>query len=618
MVAVRDPERKFTLAQFRLLINGAPAPRALEQAISRIVVDERLDSPTMVEIYLFIEPENPKWIDDDTIGQGKEIEIFAGYSSDEKSLCVAKVTAIEFDLDDQMPTAVIRGYDLSFALHRDVKSRSFLEQTDSDIAKKIAGEAPGLTSKIDATTEVIPYVLQHAQTNYEFLRDRARRIGYEFRVVGRELHFRKPEPAGPPIKLQWGATLKRFSPRLSLAEQVDKVEVRAWDAINKTELVSSAETGNGAPKVGESRTAAALAKETWGPASRVIPHAPVASLNEGTALAQAVLDDLTSSFIQATGECYGEPKLRVGATIQVEGVGKRFGGEYYVTAARHRISKSTGHSVEFAASTRKPDPLASLLREIDSQPLAPHVYIGIVTQIDDPEKLGRVKVKLPTLFADDESFWARLVMPMAGRERGFLTIPEVNDEVLVAFEGGDPTRPYILGGLWSAQDPLPEGTRDVLDGSGGVNQRLWRSRSGHLFVFDDGDGQESIQIIDKTGKNHIIITSSDNKLDVQLEGDIAVTSRTGKISVSAEKDITIESSTGKVTLKGRTTEFEAQESASMRTGTSFDLQTGTSFVAKAGTNAELTGSSSVKVSGGMVDVQGQAATNIKGGVVNIN
>jgi len=232
-------------------------------------------------------------------------------------------------------------------------------------------------------------------------------------------------------------------------------------------------------------------------------------------------------------------------------------------------------------------------------------------------QLGRVKVKLPALFAEDESYWARLLTPMAGKERGFLTIPEVNDEVLIAFENGDPTRPYVLGGLWSQADPLPNGTAAIHDGST-VNQRLWRSRTGHLFIFDDTSGSESIQIIDKTEKNHIIITSSDNKLDVVLEGDIDVTSKTGKISVRAESDISIESSSGKVALKGVTTEFEAQQSASMKTGTSFDLQSGTSIMAKAGTSAEVNGNTSAKIAGGTVDVQGQAVTNVKGGIVNIN
>ncbi|MEA2593658.1 MAG: hypothetical protein QOF01_127 [Thermomicrobiales bacterium] len=618
VAAAVDAERKRTLAQFRLQINGSAAPRELQQAVVQVMVDERLDVPTMFELQLQIDPSRPKWIDDPAIGEGKEVEIFVGYANEEKSLCLGKVTSLDVDLDEQMPTLVVRGYDLSFALHRDVKSRSFVKQTDGDIARKIASEAGGLTSKIDATSEVHDYVLQHAQTNYDFLSERARRIGYELRVVGKELHFRKPAPEGSPVELKWGVTLKAFRPRLSVAEQVDGVEVRSWDVENKKTLVGSATNGKSAPKVGETRAAGSVANGVWGSAKHLVADAPTATLDEATAMAQAMLDDFTSTFIQATGECTGDPRLRVGASIDVTGVGKRFGGTYYLTAVRHTISKQGGHQVTFTAGTQRPETVSSLLMPRERESLAPHVAVGIVTNNLDEKKLARVKVKFPTLFEDDESFWARLAVPMAGKERGYLTMPEVNDEVLVAFEHGDPNRPFVLGALWNGQDLPPKGTADLVDGSGVVNQRIWRSRTGHLFLFDDTDGKEAIQIIDKTGKNHITITSSDNKLEVHLEGDIDITSQTGKINVTAEKDISLESKSGKISLKAVNAEVEAQQSAKMKSGTSFDVQAGTSFNAKASTSAEISGSVSAKLEGGIANVQGQSATNIKGGVVKIN
>ncbi|HKG26185.1 MAG TPA: VgrG-related protein [Thermomicrobiales bacterium] len=612
-----DPERKRTLAQYRVQINGSNAPKELDQAIVKVTIDERLHVPTMFEIELRVDPRQPKWIDEPAIGEGKEIEILVGYADQEKSICIGKVTSLEVDLDEQMPTLVVRGYDLSFALHRDVKSRSFVKQTDGDIAKKIAGEAGGLTPKIDATTEVHDYVLQHAQTNYDFLLDRARRIGYELRVVGKELQFRKPAPEGSPVDLEWGVSLKAFHPRLSVAEQVDEVVVRSWDVQNKQVLVGTASNGQTAPKVGETRAAGSVANGVWGSAKHTVVDAPTATLEEATAMAQAMLDDFTSSFIEATGESKGDPKLRVGASINVKGVGKRFGGTYYLTAVRHTLSKQHGHQVFFTAGTQRPTTVSSLLMTKPPEALAPHVAVGIVTNNQDPLDLARVKVKFPTLFDEDESYWARLSMPMAGKERGFLTIPEVNDEVLVAFEHGDPTRPFILGGLWNGQDVPPKGTADLVAG-GVVNQRIWRSRNGHLFLFDDTDGAEAIRIIDKTGNNHITITSSDNKLVVELDGDVEITSKTGQIKVTAQKDISLESQSGKIKLKAVTAELEATQAATMKTGTSFDLQAGTSFAAKATTSAEINGSVSAKLEGGIANVQGQSATNIKGGVVNIN
>lgn len=613
-----DPERKRTTAQFDVKINGASAPPSLDEAIIKVVVDERLNAPTMLELHLHVDPHQPKVIDEPTLAEGKEIELLAGLGSDEASLCVVKITSIEVDLDDQKPAVVVRGYDHSFAMHRDIKTRSFLNQSDSDIAKKIAGECGGLTPKIDATTDVHAYVLQYAQTNYEFLLNRARRIGYELRVIGKELHFRRPAPKGTPIKLAWGTTLKRFSPRLSVAEQVDKVEVRGWDAMTKKELVSTAQNGNGAPKIGESKTGAKAGNAVWGAATKTIPHAPVATKSEAQSIAQAAMDDLASSFIQATGECEGTPKVRVGSTLKIEGIGDRFGGEYYVTAARHVLSKQEGHRVTFSASTRHPASFAALLQSPAELPPAMHLIVGIVTNNKDPEKLGRVKIRFPTLFDSNESYWARIIAPGAGKERGLYLLPEVNDEVLVAFENGDPNRPFVLGGLWNGVDLPPPGTAEIVDGSGNVNQRLWRSRTGHVFIFDDTSGKESIQIIDKTKKNLIRITSSDNKLEVAIEGDISVTSATGAISMTAKNDIKIESQSGKVTVLGQTTQFEAKQSGVVKAGTSLDVSSGTSLAAKAGTTLEASGKASAKLSAATVDVKGDATTSISGGVVKIN
>lgn len=617
MPTVVDPERKQTLAQFEVRVNGSAVPPTIDAAIIKIVVDERLNSPTMLELHVHVDPHNPKVIDEPTLAEGKEIEVFVGQGKDEASLCVVKITSVEVEFDDQRPMLIVRGYDLSFALHRALKSRTFLNQSDSDIARKIAGECPGLTAKIEATTEIHPYVLQYNQTSYEFLLNRARRVGFELRVIGRELHFRKPQPKGTPVDLAWGVTLKRFSPRLSVAEQVDEVEVRGWDPKTKKELVSKVSNGNGTWKVGEQKTGQNAGKAVWGSATKVIAHATVGTVGEAKTLAQAELDDLTASFIQAHGECQGNPKIRVGSTLKVQGVGDRFSGEYYVTAARHDLSKDDGHKIVFSASTLDPSSFAMLLQTPAPRAPVPQLLIAVVTNNKDPDGLGRVKVKFPTLVDSNESFWARVIAPGAGKDRGLNIMPEVNDEVVVAFEHGELSRPFVLGGLWNGIDLPPKGTAEIVDGSGNVNQRIWRSRTGHLFVFDDTAGKEAIEIVDKTKKNLIRITSSDNKLEVAIEGDITVTSKTGAISMTAKNDIKIESQSGKVTVLGQTTQFEAKQSGVVKTGTSLDMSSGTTLAAKAGTSLDVSGKTA-KLSGATVDVKGDTATSISGAVVKIN
>ena len=112
------------------------------------------------------------------------------------------------------------------------------------------------------------------------------------------------------------------------------------------------------------------------------------------------------------------------------------------------------------------------------------VMVGVVTNNQDPEGLGRVKVRFPWLSNEDESGWARIAAPMAGKERGMYFLPEVEDEVLVGFEHGDVRFPYVLGALWNGQDAPPAKNDD-----GKNNLRVIKSRSGHLIRLNDEDWQ---------------------------------------------------------------------------------------------------------------------------------
>jgi uncharacterized protein involved in type VI secretion and phage assembly len=155
------------------------------------------------------------------------------------------------------------------------------------------------------------------------------------------------------------------------------------------------------------------------------------------------------------------------------------------------------------------------------------VVIGIVTNNKDPENLHRVKVRFPWLDESHESHWARVATPMAGKKRGLYLLPEVDDEVLVAFEHGSIDFPYVVGSLWNGKDEPPESNAD------GTNApRTLRSRSGHVIRFLDKDGAEKIEIIDKTGNNKVVVNSADNTITIS-QSDIVITSQTGKLKMSA-------------------------------------------------------------------------------------
>ena len=207
------------------------------------------------------------------------------------------------------------------------------------------------------------------------------------------------------------------------------------------------------------------------------------------------------------------------------------------------------------------------------------IVIGIVTNNQDPGKLGRVKVKFPWLSEEDESNWARVLTPMAGNNRGIYFLPEVDDEVLVAFGHGDMRFPYVLGALWNGEDTPPEGVDED------NNIRVIKSRSGHVIRLDDKQGDEKIEIVDKSEKNKIVISAKENT-----------------ITISAEADISIKSNSGKLKLEGSGIEIESQAEVKIKAGAALELK-----------------GSSVKIdAGGSLDLKSSGIANLKGSMVKIN
>jgi uncharacterized protein involved in type VI secretion and phage assembly len=189
------------------------------------------------------------------------------------------------------------------------------------------------------------------------------------------------------------------------------------------------------------------------------------------------------------------------------------------------------------------------------------VVIGIVTNNNDPDKLGRVKVRFPWLSDTDESWWARIAAPMTGKERGVYFLPEVEDEVLVAFEHGDVRFPYVLGALWNGADKPPETNDD-----GQNNIRVIKSRSGHVIRLNDGDGKEKIEIIDTSTNNSIVFDTAINT-----------------ITITTGKDIKLLASQGTITLEAQNIDIKASADTKIDAGAGMDVKASTTMNIKGAT-----------------------------------
>ncbi len=185
------------------------------------------------------------------------------------------------------------------------------------------------------------------------------------------------------------------------------------------------------------------------------------------------------------------------------------------------------------------------------------VAVGIVTSVQDPEHLGRVKLQFPWLSDQNESNWARVAVPMSGANYGVYFIPDVGDEVLCAFEHGVIEFPYVVGALWNGQDKPP-----VTDVDGKNNIRTIRSRSGHVLTFDDSTETPTVTLADSAGVNRITINAKSKAISIECDGDI-VLSAGGKIRLSGA-EIEIDGGRGQVKIT-------TQGAASVKAGATLDL-----------------------------------------------
>jgi uncharacterized protein involved in type VI secretion and phage assembly len=191
----------------------------------------------------------------------------------------------------------------------------------------------------------------------------------------------------------------------------------------------------------------------------------------------------------------------------------------------------------------------------------PGVVVAVVTNNQDPDGFGRVKVKFPWLSDDDESHWARIAALMAGKDRGAYFLPEVEDEVLVAFAHGDVRFPYVVGALWNGKDAPPGDNSD-----GKNNVRLIKSRSGSVVRLSDEDGKELVEIADGKGDNKVLI-------------DIA----NKTITIKSAKDITLSATDGTITLDAKTIAIKSSGDAKVEAGKGMDVKAAATLNVKGAT-----------------------------------
>lgn len=334
---------------FAVRINGKALPMEARADLTAVSVCQDIDAPDMFTLRL-INWDMPRlkvtWSDDALFVEGNQVAIDMGYVDHLTPLITGEITGLEPAFESgETPALTVRGYDRSHRLMRGRKTRSFTAMKDSDIAAQIAGDL-GLTAQVEDTGVVHDYVLQHNQTDMEFLQRRAHRISYRLNVKDKTLYFQPvPETEGGELTLSPDRDLLAFYPRLTTLPQVGQVSVRAWNPQEKAPIVG--QTNNGIAPMGGSTPGPSAADNAFGPSHTADVIHPVFTQAEADQVAQGQFKERALSYIQGEGQCIGSPDLRAGTVIDIANIGARFSGPYYITSATHTYTPSQGYRTAF-------------------------------------------------------------------------------------------------------------------------------------------------------------------------------------------------------------------------------------------------------------------------------
>lgn len=515
-------------------------------------------------------------IDDATFELGAALVVQLGAASGGRPGPVfdGEITTVEAEMGargsgEPVLELIVTGHDNSHKMHRRTTSRTLRQVTVADVARKLAGEH-GLRVGTIATlpggaAEVLHQV---GETDWAFLSRLVRQHGGELDVAGGKLHVVDPAKAGSAsVTLTWGETLTRYRPRATTVGQVSEVNVFSWDPQKKAEI-----TAKSAPKTSAPTESAAI-KKSVGAAKVSVTTAPISTSGDATAQAGAIAGRIGRERVQAQAVASGDPKLLAGEYVEIAGVGKRFGGTHRIVSATHVLGRRGYETrLTLGAGGR---PLAESLNGRGggagtTNGFSEHLVVAIVTANEDPDKLGRVKVKYPTLGAEVESDWIRVVRGASGKERGVVALPEVNDEVVVGFQHGDVRRPFVLGALYNGKD---KPGAELTDKKSSLAARFPRNldvatKEQTLLAADKGitvtSKQGPIEVsASKTLKLAASVGGSPSALTIETTGQVKVNgkqgvevSASGPLKITSTAPVTVESNAA-LQLKGSVIQVQA-------------------------------------------------------------
>ena len=544
--------------ELHLQVDGVPLPDLVANKLRRVSVDTQLNLPSLAEIEV-IDPDQLLLMTSGLIpGSVITVRAVAGSDPVGSAIFAGPIETIEVRYETSIGLrSVVRAYDFGHGMISGRTTTSYPFMTYSEVADLLAAEHDLIPMAVPHPV-VHTVVVQSNESAWDFLVRLAKEIGYVVHVRVQsvtglsELYFGPPSPDGLVETELGDEAIGSLSATVTGSGLASTASTRGWDQTLATPAMGIA------PPITVTAINPLMPVEFAAEFGATAQRISLERLAENEAAAEAASEGLASrlagAYANLEGDVRGDPNIRPRSAIALIKAGL-LTGEYVVTSAHHVFMPSMGgYRTSFTCSGHEDRTLMGLGdAATTSPPRLTGVYPAVVTDVEDPEGLGRVLLSFPWLAEAYVSPWARVVQAGAGPMMGTQILPEPLDEVLVSFENGQLDSPYVLGGLYSTERRGAIGAATLVQGV--PMKRAFTSREGHQLIFDDSPETPGIMIQTTFGasclvrlspetgimittieEQPIIITSAS---DVTINSEGAVIVNSADVTINGEADISI-------------------------------------------------------------------------------
>jgi uncharacterized protein involved in type VI secretion and phage assembly len=486
-------------------VGGAALPQAIGRSLTALLVRQALGVPAVAELD-FLQPVAA--LAETLLRLDAPLRLAVGTTL----LFAGTVVALEWrHPGDAAPVLRLRAYDALHGARRRRRTRALADHSPTDLARELAASI-GLEAAPMEPTTPRPLVIQRGESDLEALRSLAEPVGLYPVVRGEELHLLALDgDRRPPVPLRLGANLRSVTLRQGTEVALRRAQVQAWDAA--TLQCFAEEAGQARQDALDLR--GGLLPEGQGAA--LFGGRQATDAAEARAIAQAAMDRAAAAETTAEGVSDGDAAIVPGRILQLAGVTPALEGLYVATAVVHRIDAAGGFTTAFETAPPPPAPRTP----------APFLALATITDIADPEEMGRCRASLDN-FDAVVTGWMPVLVPGAGTGKGLVAFPDPGDRVLLALPEGDMARGIILGSLYGDQ-ALPRGL-------GGAQR---------AFVLRSGAGLASLELGGRSATARLT-TAGGSLLEMEP----------AQLRLAAASDLLIEAPGRVVTIRGRAIRFE--------------------------------------------------------------